>query len=275
MRKQSANLAPRWMVATIFSLSLVPAAAQQAVSASGDAAVAVPSAARESAPEGRLPEVANVDFKFVDSQVVFPARPGVTIIDTRESDRGFDMGHIPGAISIPADRFDRFVDRLPLNRRNLLIFYCQDEQRDSSRLAAQKAIARGYTNVRVYGGGFADWLKHGGQPAVSELYVEWLQMGNIPFMLIDARPARTAAKGMLPGAINIPETEFDKHVDKLPQDKSALIIYYCGGVDCPHSANAARKARALGYTNVKTYPEGYPQWQHSHAAGTSSPGATR
>lgn len=50
------------------------------------------------------------------------------------------------------------------------------------------------------------------------------------YMLIDSRPPLKALEGTIPTAINIPFVAFDKMVDKLPQEKDALIIYFCQGV---------------------------------------------
>ena len=50
------------------------------------------------------------------------------------------------------------------------------------------------------------------------------------YLLVDARPAPRFMEGAIPTAVNIPFVAFDKMVDKLPKDKSTLIIYYCGGV---------------------------------------------
>ncbi|MCF8052274.1 MAG: sulfurtransferase [Desulfobacterales bacterium] len=80
-------------------------------------------------------------------------------------------------------------------------------------------------------------------------------------MIIDARPKRAKYdKGHIPGAVSIPDTEFDKHLDKLPADKTTLVIYYCEGVKCKLSHKSAKKAEALGYTNVKVYADGFPGW---------------
>ena len=92
-------------------------------------------------------------------------------------------------------------------------------------------------------------------------------------MLIDARPKRTSDKGMIPGSVNISDSEFDKHVDKLPADKATPLIFYCGGLDCVLSDKSAAKAKALGYTDVKTYPEGYPGM--GEAVGEHRPRAAR
>lgn len=80
-------------------------------------------------------------------------------------------------------------------------------------------------------------------------------------MIIDARPFKPKyVKGHIPMAVSIPDTQFDKFVDNLPKDKNALLIYYCGGLKCKLSHKSARKAEALGYTNVKVFAEGYPHY---------------
>jgi 3-mercaptopyruvate sulfurtransferase SseA len=49
-------------------------------------------------------------------------------------------------------------------------------------------------------------------------------------MIIDSRPYKPKyANGHIPGAISIPDSQFDKMTDKLPEDKNALLIFYCGG----------------------------------------------
>ncbi len=80
-------------------------------------------------------------------------------------------------------------------------------------------------------------------------------------MLIDARPYKGKyIKGHIPGAVNIPFSEFDKRTDLLPRDKNSLLIYYCEGLKCKLSHKSASKARELGYKNVKVYAKGYPEW---------------
>ena len=80
-------------------------------------------------------------------------------------------------------------------------------------------------------------------------------------MIIDARPFKPKyIKGHIPMAVSIPNTKFDKMTDQLPQDKNALLIYYCGGLKCKLSHKSAKKAEALGYTNVKVFAKGYPAY---------------
>jgi hypothetical protein len=49
-------------------------------------------------------------------------------------------------------------------------------------------------------------------------------------MIIDSRPYQAKfANGHIPTAISIPDSQFEKMTDKLPEDKSTLLIFYCEG----------------------------------------------
>jgi hypothetical protein len=49
-------------------------------------------------------------------------------------------------------------------------------------------------------------------------------------MIIDSRPYQPKfANGHIPTAISIPDSQFEKMTDKLPEDKSTLLIFYCQG----------------------------------------------
>jgi len=217
-----------------------------------------------------------VDYDFVRQNVSIPPKKGVVIIDSRPAARQYDPGHIPGAINIPDSQFDKLVDKLPADKATLLLFYCGGLECMLSHNSAFKAEKLGYTNIKVYPAGSPDWKAKGGQVSVSAAYLKKLMEDKAPYVLIDARPKRVADKGMIPTALNISDTEFDKQVDKLPADKATPLIYYCGGLECVLSDNSAAKAKKLGYTNVLTYPPGYPEWEKLHgapAAATTSAGA--
>jgi rhodanese-related sulfurtransferase len=89
-------------------------------------------------------------------------------------------------------------------------------------------------------------------------------------MIIDARPYKPMyIKGHIPGAVSIPDTEFDQKTDLLPKDKTALLIFYCGGLECKLSHKSAKKAEALGYKNVKVFAKGFPEWMNQPGAYAS------
>ena len=80
------------------------------------------------------------------------------------------------------------------------------------------------------------------------------------FVLIDSRPAAAYAAGHLPGAVSIPECSMKQNVNLLPEKKSRLLIFYCGGEFCSMSTHASAEAARVGYTNIKVLKEGVPGW---------------
>jgi rhodanese-related sulfurtransferase len=244
-------------VAVIASLAAVPMAYPVTAFAADAAAIQ---------PKDGWYTKALVDYDFMRQNVSIPPKKGVVIIDSRPAARQYDPGHIPGAINIPDSQFDKLVDKLPADKATLLLFYCGGLECMLSHNSAFKAEKLGYTNIKVYPAGSPEWKAKGAQMSVSAAYIKKLIDDKAPYVLIDARPKRVADKGMIPTAINISDTEFDKQVDKLPADKATLLIYYCGGLECVLSDNSAEKAKKLGYTNVLTYPPGYPEWEKLHGA---------
>ena len=81
------------------------------------------------------------------------------------------------------------------------------------------------------------------------------------YVLIDSRPLPRFQQGSIPTSINLPYPQFDKFVDRLPQDKAKPIIFYCQGITCMMSPMSLRRAEKMGYTDVKVYREGIPEWQ--------------
>ncbi len=95
----------------------------------------------------------------------------MTIVDIRTVEE-YESGHIPTAINIPNDIIQ---DAAPLEFPNLnekIIIYCQSGMR--SRLAAEKLLELGYTDVWDLGG-ILDWkyqVVFGSKPGIWETDVE-------------------------------------------------------------------------------------------------------
>lgn len=77
--------------------------------------------------------------------------------------------------------------------------------------------------------------------------------------LLDANGSESYTQGHIPGALDFESVERSLAA-KLPADKSALIVAYCGGPQCMAYKEAAAAAVALGYTNVKHYSGGISGW---------------
>jgi len=217
-----------------------------------------------------------VDVAFVKPYAVVPKVDGVTLIDARPAARKYDVGHIPTAVNMPDSQFDKLAPTLlPADKAQLVIFYCDGPTCALSHNSAFKAEKLGYTNIRVYEAGFPDWIKNGNLHAVSIAHIKKLIDEKSPITLVDSRPAaRKYDLGHIPGAINIPDLQFDKlATERLPADKAAALFFYCEGLTCKLSNDSALKAMKLGYTNVKVVPEGYPAWEKAYGAGPTAASA--
>jgi len=226
------------------------------------------------AKEGWYHKLVNADF--VAKHAILPKPDGVQIIDSRPTARKYDPGHIPTALNIPDSQFDKLADQLPTDKSTLLIFYCDGTECMLSHNSAFRAEKLGYTNVQVYAEGYPDWLKSGHIGAVSVPFIKKLMDEKAQMTVIDSRPKeRKFDKGHIPGAISIPDLQFDKLVDRLPADKAAPLYFYCEGLSCKLSSDSAAKAVKLGYTAVKVVPEGYPAWEKLYGPGPTAESAAK
>ena len=210
-----------------------------------------------------------VDVNFVMQHIQVPMPEDVMIIDARPFKPKYVKGHIPMAVSIPNTQFDKMTDMLPQDKNALLIYYCGGLKCKLSHKSAKKAAALGYTNVKVFAEGYPTYMKVAGN--YPEVSVEWVKKqidNNIDMVLVDSRPKRKKFdKGHIPTAVSLPDMYFDKEKRKLPTDKNKLLVFYCGGFKCKLSHKSAKKAIALGHTNVKVFSAGYPAWKASVGGG--------
>ena len=66
-------------------------------------------------------------------------------------------------------------------------------------------------------------------------------------------------EGVVPGAVLLTDSE-SFALTELPSDKSKELVFYCANTHCGASHQAASKAIAAGYSNVKVMPEGIAGW---------------
>jgi len=260
------------LVVTV-SIAFAAGCAQTPKSPSAEAKPAAPAAAAKYTPYTKI-----VDFAYVRPHATPPIdqSKGPVLIDSRPTKPRYDIGHIPGAINLVDPLFDKQVDRLPKDKNREIIFYCQGLECDLSHHSAYRAEKLGYTNIKVYAAGVPDWEAKGEFSSVSTDFINKLIADKADVVLVDSRPERTVEKGTIPGAINIPDNKFDKETAKLPTDKAKALIFFCGGLVCDLSEKSAKKAKALGYKNVRVYAGGYPAWSAASAvkpAAAAAPAA--
>ncbi|MGE0547210.1 MAG: rhodanese-like domain-containing protein [Kofleriaceae bacterium] len=97
---------------------------------------------------------------------------------------------------------------------------------------------------------------------VGSISVEELdkQLASSECQPIDANGDGTRKKmGVIPGAVLLTDSEaYD--VKELPADKSKPLVFYCANTSCGASHDAAGRAIASGYKNVKVLPDGIAGW---------------
>jgi len=78
--------------------------------------------------------------------------------------------------------------------------------------------------------------------------------------IIEALPQRYYDAEHLPGALNIPHNEIQKHASHMLPDKDKFIVVYCSNTECQNSRIATDSLQQMGYTNVFEYVEGKQHW---------------
>ena len=93
--------------------------------------------------------------------------------------------------------------------------------------------------------------------SVSEL-MDRMHQGLVT--IVDVRPVDEYAAGHLQGAINVPLSELEKHLDDLPSDQE--IGAYCRGPFCVLAFEAVSQLRKRGL-NARRLETGFPEWKVS------------
>jgi len=212
-----------------------------------------------------------VDATFVKAHIAVPMPKNVMMIDARPYKGKYAKGHIPGAVSIPFSQFDKKTNLLPKDKNTLLIYYCEGVKCKLSHKSAKKAVKLGYTNVKVYAKGYPEWISLKGNYGSYDAEHVAKLIGDNNAVIVDARPLKTKfVKGHIPTALSIPFSQFDTLKGKLPRDLNTPVVFYCGGLKCKLSHKSAAKALALGYTNVKVFDKGYPEWKKIYGASNKT-----
>lgn len=214
------------------------------------------------------------------AKVVEAKRATILDVNALES---FNAGHVPGALHF-ASIEKELAAKLPKDKSAQIVAYCGGPACNAWKRAADAATALGYTNVAHYKGGISGWKAEGGRTEAAPVKSEKgskeekgekgekrafaeisfadlktaVEAGRLTVIDVNALESYTA--GHVPGALHFASVEKDLAA-KLPKDKGALIVAYCGGPACNAWKRGADAVAKLGYTNVKHFKGGISGWK--------------
>jgi len=96
-------------------------------------------------------------------------------------------------------------------------------------------------------------------PIIGTEALEHELYGGAPMVLANALSSIEFKNLTIKGSVSIPSSKVAGN-PLLPEDKGMLLVFFCKGPVCVKSFKAAKEAIALGYTNVKVYKAGLPDW---------------
>lgn len=88
-----------------------------------------------------------------------------------------------------------------------------------------------------------------------------LRQSGDDLVVIDVREREDAAKGAIPGAVNVPRGMLEHNIDQVTTDKDKKLVLYCGGGS--RSALAAASLKKMGFKNAISLAGGYRGWKSS------------
>lgn len=106
------------------------------------------------------------DFPSIQFIGIFEAEDlfaggNAVFLDSRAEEKYLE-GHILGAVNIPFEGGERIVEeQLPFPREATLIVYCDGNECQSSVLLAKVLAEFGFEDIRVFFGGWAEWVAAG------------------------------------------------------------------------------------------------------------------
>lgn len=98
--------------------------------------------------------------------------------------------------------------------------------------------------------------RDGLEPVSREELMKRLNEGSVT--VLDVRPREEYEAGHVPGAVNIPLKDIERHLKDLPEGRE--IVAYCRGTWCVLSFDAVAALRGKGIT-ARRLEDGYPEWR--------------
>lgn len=83
------------------------------------------------------------------------------------------------------------------------------------------------------------------------------RMQEGPVTIVDVNAQQSWLKARVPGAINL-GVDFDPAA--LPRESTTPLVFYCSNPLCRKAPGAAKRAKNLGYTDIRVMSAGITGW---------------
>lgn len=84
-------------------------------------------------------------------------------------------------------------------------------------------------------------------------------------VIIDSRIRMDRRQGYIEGSVSLPDTETNcAALQQTLGSRQRPALFYCNGVQCGRSGNAAQVARQCGYAHLYWYRGGFEDWKRKN-----------
>ena len=94
-------------------------------------------------------------------------------------------------------------------------------------------------------------------------------MQERPVSVVDVNSEQSWGRAHVPGAKHLDPTGY--RPDDLPVDRNSTLVFYCSNPLCRKAPNAARRAKSMGYTNVRVMSAGISGWLNAQLPTEGGP----
>jgi rhodanese-related sulfurtransferase len=211
---------------------------------------------------------------------------GITTIEKLNS-----MGNLKGAVNIPIDQLATSLDKIPREKKILIV----DSYGDESVVAATMLAGKGYKDVHIVFNGLDNWSTQDPQHFANKTLwwntrskygtMSAEELGNVldrkdDVLVLDIRAKEEFTnsvkdktylnKGHIESAKNIPMAELQSRANEISSYKNkAVIVYGFGG--SPDAFQSAKILADEGFTKVKVLSSGLfgMRWTAANIKGQS------
>lgn len=186
---------------------------------------------------GPAPGELNKKYEFISPAALnsLLREKNAVVIDTMSDLECMDH-RIPSSVCVPVEEFEARIPGLLQDKKKTLVFYSDSEESPRAKMAADKAKAAGFEDVRILEGALAGWKRMGYDvetvKRVQRKPVMSVKRGALAdlaskkkeLFILDIRSEDAFKAGHLEGAVNIPLHMLQQRLKEIPVNRPILVV---------------------------------------------------